>query len=296
MDTFISRTHCTLDYDCVSHIWRITNLSKFETFVNGYRLQTNERRELREGDIVQLSASKYFRYKFTLALNADEMIKQPRLDASSVELNAIRSRQADMNRAHLDARENLEKQLSEKQQEQVKLQEELKMLLEDQQATKSSNEELNNQIIELRNKIESGNKLELELQDKYKELFERYEEEKQKFENLLKEEKDRFNAEMEAERSKWQEELNQRKLAQDEQEMKMSAEMEELRTRQKEDWEKKVEAMMKEQEEAEKFIQDKFADEKRRLEDKLKEMESALQEKNARTAELEQKQKEIGKR
>lgn len=154
-----------------------------------------------------------------------------------------------------------------KQQEQENLKQELEQLLQDQKITKTCNEELNNQIAELQKKIELGHESELEIQQKYRDLLNKLEEERLKFETMLAEEK-----------QKWQQVLKETKQEKEKLEMTMVEQMEEwrekLEKRQQEEWQKKLDGLLQE----EKNVQTKLQDEKQLLEQKLKEMEETLKE------------------
>ena len=181
----------------------------------------------------------------------------------------------------------------------MELQPQLTKLSEDQQYTKSSNEELNGEIAELQSKIEAGNKSELDLQEKYKGLMQQYEEEKKKYENMLAEENAKWAQKIEAEKSKWEYELNQTKQAKDQLVIKITEEMvkmEELKAKQPEECEQKMENLLKEREATEKAVQDQMMEEKRESGGEVeRDGDCSKREREAKAAELEKQQKEIGK-
>ena len=86
--------------------------------IDGQQLPTNESKSIKDGDIIQLSLCDYFRWKFTLILNPEGKFKHPKLEEIS-ELNIIVAQQEDMNKAHVDARQELEKQLDERKSERM---------------------------------------------------------------------------------------------------------------------------------------------------------------------------------
>lgn len=263
-DVLISRHHCVLQYNKDNGDWSVTNLSSTDTLLNDQPIERNNTVTIKPGDILQLSLSDDFKYKFLLVNNSKGSFKSPRLESKN-DLGSVLDKQRSFVESQKNEREDLEKQLIDKQQEQEQLKQELDKLLEDQKFTKECNEELNGQIAELQKKIEAGNTTELELQDKYRELLEKLEEERLKFEEKLIEEK-----------QKWQEALEVSKQEQEKLKMTYAEQMEEMKEKlvkkQQEELQKKIDSVLQE----EKNIQSKLKNEKQLLEQKLKEIKEDL--------------------
>lgn len=236
--------------------------------LNGECIPRNSTSVIQEGDVLQLSLSDCFRYKFLFVKKDGKCIKHPKLEANQCELGNVLDKQRSFVAFQESERKDLEKQLSDKQLEQETLKDELEKLLQDQKLTKTCNNELNNQIAELQKKIEVGNSTELELQQKYRDLLGKLEEERLKFEEKLAEEK-----------QKWQEVLKETKQEKEKLEISMVEQMEELREKlekkQQEEWQKKIDNLLLE----EKNVQSKLQNEKQLLEQKLKQMEVELKQK-----------------
>ncbi|OXU31651.1 hypothetical protein TSAR_014845 [Trichomalopsis sarcophagae] len=276
LSVWISRNHCVLHRDKNSDNWFVTNLSSTDTLLNGAHIPRNSTSIIQAGDVLQLSLSDCFKYTFSYVKKDRECIKYPKLEENKCELGNVLDKQRSFVAFQESERKDLEKQLLDKQLEQEKLKEELEKLLQDQKFTKTCNNDLNNQIAELQKKIEVGNSTELELQQKYRDLLGKLEEERLKFEEKLAQEK-----------QKWQQVLKETKQEKEKLEMSMVEQMEELREKlekkQQEEWQKKIDNLLLE----EKNVQLKLQNEKQLLEHKLKQMEEELKQKEEQ-AKLEQ--------
>jgi chromosome segregation ATPase len=264
----ISRNHCILENDKTSGVWLVRNLSSTDTLLNEKPIERNQIEVIKEGDILQLSLSSIFKYRFMLNKNNIESIKYPRLEYKDCELDNVLYKQRLFVEGQENQRKKLETQLSTRQEEQEQLKRDLEKLLQDQKITKTHNKELNNEITELQKKIELGNSAELELQGKYRDLLNKLEDERIKYEKKLVEEKER-----------WQKVLQETKQEKEKLEMSMIEQMEEwrevLEKKQQEEWQHKIDNLLQE----EKNIQIKLQDEKQLLEHKLLQMEKTLEEK-----------------
>lgn len=261
-------------------MWLITNLSSTDTLLNDYAIPRNTTKIIREGDFLQLSMSDCFRYKFSFVKHDPKRPKYSVMDTDDCDLGNILTKQKTFVEWQENERKDLEKQLADKQEDQEKLKKELDKLLEDQKVTKTCNLELNNQITDLQKKIASGNSIELELQQQFRDLVAKSEEERLKFEEKLAEEK-----------QKWQKALEASKEEKEKLQLTMVEQMEELREKvtktQQEEWQKKIDALINE----EKNMQTKLQSEKQLLEQKLKEMEETLKKREEERA----RQQDIGK-
>lgn len=249
-------------------------MSSTDTFLNNIRIERNETKVLREGDILKLSESDLFQYRFSYVKKEPGTPKQPRLELNNSQFDTVLTRQKSFVEFQENKRKDLEKELNDKQQEQEELKQKLDQLLKDQNDSKICQEGLNNQILELRKKIATNNDTEIELQQKYKELLSKLEEERIKFEQKLAEEK-----------LKWQQELRETKQEKEKLEMTMVEQMEEYRIqlerKQQAEMQKRIDDLLQE----EKNVQTKLQDEKSLLEQKLKEMEEVVKQKEAQRLE-----------
>ncbi|XP_014211694.1 E3 ubiquitin-protein ligase RNF8-like [Copidosoma floridanum] len=269
VSVLISRNHCILQRNKDTGDWSVTNLSSTDTLLNGRHIERNKTEPIKHGDTLQLSLAEVFKYKFLLVNKELEAAKCPRLEDSGNDLGGVLDRQRSFVELQKSERKDLEKQLTDKQQEQEQLKQELNKLLDDQKVTKECNEELNNQIIELQKKIEVGNATEMGLQQKYRELLGKLEEERLKFEEKLA-----------AEKVRWQEALKESKQEKEKLELTHANQMEEMKEqlvkKQQEEWQKKVDNLLQE----EKNVQTKLQSEKQLLEQRLKEMEEDIKKKD----------------
>ncbi|XP_011495454.1 PREDICTED: E3 ubiquitin-protein ligase RNF8-B-like [Ceratosolen solmsi marchali] len=267
LHVLISRNHCILQQDKNNGNWLVTNLSSTDTLLNEKSIERNKSEVIKEGDILQLSLSDSFRYRFTLNKTNLESTKCRRLESNDFELNTVLHKRRLFVESQENQRKNLETQLCAKQEEQEQLKQELQRLLQDQKITKTHNEELNSEIIQLQKKIELGNSIELELQEKYRNLLSKLENERVKYEQKLEEEK-----------QKWQKALQETKQEKEKLEMSMVEQMEEWRKEleraKQEEWQQKIENLLQE----EKNVQIKLQNEKQLLEEKLIEMGKTLEE------------------
>lgn len=258
----------------------MTNLSSTDTLLNDDHIERNQTKVIQDQDILQLSLSDRFKYKFTLVPKDCEFKKHPRLETNNCALGTVLHQQRSFVECQENERKDLEKQLLAKQQEQETLKQELDKLLQDQTVTKTCNEELNGQIAGLQKKIDASNSSELELQGKYRDLLGKLEEERVKFEERLAQEKMR-----------WQEALRETKHEKERLEMTMVEQMEEWRVKlekkQQEEWQKKIESIMGE----EKSVQGKLEEEKLLLQQKLREMEETLKQREREKAQAEEQAK-----
>ncbi|XP_058793289.1 LOW QUALITY PROTEIN: E3 ubiquitin-protein ligase RNF8-like, partial [Phymastichus coffea] len=268
LSVLISREHCILQYNENNDMWLVTNLSSTDTLLNNHPIPRNTTKIIHEGDVLQFSMSDCFRYKFSYIKQEPKCQKHPRMENSDLKLDNIINKQKTFVEWQKNERKDLEKQLADKQEDQEKLKQELEKLLEDQNVTKTCNKELNSQIEKLQKQIESGNSVELELQQQFKDLVKKSEEERLKFEKKLAEEK-----------QKWQEALTITIEEKEKLELSMVEQMEELREKiekiQQQEWQKKMDTLLHK----EKNVQTKLQSEKQLLEQKLKEMEETLKKK-----------------
>ena len=254
----ISRQHCIFRLTDNDN-WSITQFSSVNPIlINDNPISKGETIVLQVGDIVQLNPEEEFKYVFALNIKSDQALKKPRLEGHL--FDDVLNEQKSFVAAQETKRKDLEDQLQEKQKEQIHLQEELDRLRKE----KETSQELSKQIAALEQKIESGNVVEKELQNKYRELLNKLEEEKWKFEERLAEEK-----------RKWEEALEASKQEKETLEISMKEQMEEWKIKQQEEWKNKMNSLVLE----EKNMQDKLLNEKTLLEQKLKEMEDTLKQK-----------------
>ena len=256
-DLCISRLHCIFRRTDDDQ-WSVTNCSSVNPIViNDNAIYKEEKYILHVGDTVQLTPKEEYIYAFALSIKSEQVSKKPRLDGQMFDdvLNEQKSSVA----AQESKRKDLEDQLQEKQREQIELKEELDRLRKE----KKISQELSKQIAALEQRIETGNIVEKELQNKYRELLLKLEEEKHKFEERLAEEK-----------RKWEEALEASKHEKESLEISMKEQMETWKSQQ-EEWTTKMNSLVQE----EKSIQNKLLNEKILLEQKLKEMEDVLKQK-----------------
>ncbi|KAJ8667563.1 hypothetical protein QAD02_009226 [Eretmocerus hayati] len=273
LSVLISRNHCILKKDTNSSEWFLTNLSSTDTLLNEEHVERNQTVLIKEGDILQLSLADSFKYEFSYVNKKDNHGKHPRLESTNGGMDTVLDRQRSFVQLQENQRKGLEELVNTKQQEQEGLRKELETLLQEQKETKTCNEKLNTQISELQKKIEMGNSIEVELTEKYRDLLEKLNEEKLKFEEKLAEEK-----------QKYQEVLRKTKQEKEHLELTMVEKVEECRVkterRQQEEWQKKIDNLLSQ----EKNVQTQLQNEKQLLEQKLREMEGVLKQREQEQA------------
>ncbi|XP_076297643.1 uncharacterized protein LOC143217347 [Lasioglossum baleicum] len=263
LDTMISRRHCIIRCEG-NNEWTIKDLSSSITFVNDVPLVHGVSQRFQDGDIVQFSTCKQFRYKFAVVTD-EPRLKRPRLDEQI--LDNVLTEQKTFAESQECQKRILKEKLQTKQKEQDTLKQQLEQLLIQQSAAKENTDELKKQIVILEGKIASGNDQEQHLHKMYADLLEKLENERVQFEKRLNDEK-----------QKWQEALNVSKQEKEELEIKTRVQMEKWREEQQAEWKSVMENRVKE----ERNIQAQLLNEKTVLEEKLKETEKALREKEAR--------------
>ena len=126
LSVLISRNHCEFNYDSDNQLWTLKNLSSTDTFINNKRLEQNSSYVISENDILQLSLSNLFKYKFTIVPKTIKVAKHPRLEeAENIELDKVLSKQKIFIESQRNERKDLENKLSERHEEQVKLKNDL---------------------------------------------------------------------------------------------------------------------------------------------------------------------------
>lgn len=264
LDTMISRRHCI--FRCEGNEeWIVKDFSSTSTFVNDVPLIPGTGRKISAGDIIQFSTKEEFRYVFTLGGKEQRTFKRPRMDEQILD-NVITEQKTFA--VHQESqRKVLKDKLQIKQKEQVQLKQQLEQLIRRHSNSDNDKEDLEKQISSLEYKIESGNAQQKHLEDMYKELLEKLENERIQFETKLNEEK-----------QKWQEALDMSIQEKEIVEKKMKEQMEKWRQEQQAEWKNLMENRVKE----EKDKQVQLLNEKTMLEEKLKETEKALKEQEAK--------------
>ncbi|XP_034940751.1 E3 ubiquitin-protein ligase rnf8-like [Chelonus insularis] len=268
LDTCISRNHCILNYE--NEQWTITNLSSVGTKVNGILLQNNCPQTIDVGDIIQLN-EECDEFKFCVKYFLDDQPQKKRAKIEETIFHDEIAKQKLFAEEQEAKRKELEQQLKLQQNEQEKLKAHLEEVLKNQQATEGKNEEQNELIRCLEKKIESGNEIESKLKENYEHLLNTVELQKQKFETLLNEE-----------RQKWQQTLDMTKQEKTLLEKKMLEDMAVWRQNQHAEWTSVVNDIVK----REKEIQYQLSNEKAILEQKLRDTQTALEEKTALAEQL----------
>lgn len=263
VDIAISRRHCVFKCEDEDK-WTIKDLSSTSTFVNNVVVGSGEVQNICPGDIIQFSPNEAFKYIFTLT-ERERYIKKPRIDEKI--LDTVLVKQRTFAESQDCQRKKFKDKLEIKQKELVELKQQHENLLLQQTVAKDDKENLLKQISILEDKIKTCNSQEEHLNKMYAQLLEELENERQKFEVTLNEEK-----------QKWQEALDLSKQEKETLEVKMKNQMEKWREEQQAEWRNMMENKVKE----EKDIQAQLLNEKNMLQEKLKETEKALKEQEAK--------------
>ncbi|XP_066599747.1 E3 ubiquitin-protein ligase rnf8-B-like [Prorops nasuta] len=268
LDINISRNHCIIR-SIGNNDWIIKDKSSSGTLINGNVLEKGVEFKLNKGDQVQFGSSEEFKYVVTFVTMPEHPIKRQRVDEQILETVLTEQKTFAENQAL--QRKELKDKLETKQKEQEDLKAQLEELLKQQNAAIEDKEDLIRQIAALKTQIDAVNAQEQNLQKVYTELLQELENERVKFEARLNEE-----------RTKWQEALDLSKQEKEELEVKMKQQMEIWREQQQIEWKTMMEMKVRK----ERTIQVKLLNEKYELEQKLKKTEKALDEEKAKATEL----------